>query len=181
MPDLPGTGDHHEPLEAAGVDRWRAALAALVGVAGQGRAVHMLGVRGGALIAPAEGLATLYRLAPPADGAKIWRDLLRARSAAARERGMSESVATLDAASRAGAPIDIAGYDFTPALAESLRTAAPRASHVPHAHRRDGTRRRNRSSTARAATVASGGRTGCRPARRRARRRLARLGEPSLR
>jgi hypothetical protein len=131
LPDLPGTGDHDGPIGEASIERWRAAFAALARALGKGRAVHVLTMRAGALIAPETGVRSLYRVAPPRDGTRPWRDLLRARAAGAAEGGDPQTVAALEAASRAGADVDAIGYVITAALAQSLREAQATAPPCP--------------------------------------------------
>lgn len=123
MPDLPGTGDHEDKLDTATPDRWRAALTALADIAGGGREIDVIAVRGGALIAPVARVRSLCRVAPPTDGANIWRSLLRARVAGAGETGDGATIATLEAASRAGEAVNTMGYRVPAALAEGLRLA----------------------------------------------------------
>jgi len=130
LPDLPGTGDHAEQSTAADVPRWREAVEALAHVAGGGRAVHLLAVRGGALLAE-PGAASLYRLAPQASGAKLLRDLWRTRAAAESEAGSGITAAAIEARSLGGETIVAAGYPITPTLAAQLRGTTSPALPIP--------------------------------------------------
>ncbi len=121
LPDLPGTGDHAGTADAMDVERWRAAIAAVAREAGRCRAPHLIAVRGGALLVDGAGAASLYRLAPPADGTRPLRDLWRARAAAEREAGGTATPATLEAGSVAGETIEAAGYAITARLAAQMR------------------------------------------------------------
>jgi len=129
LPDLPGTGDHEGGPDAMDWSRWRAALAALAGLLGG--ASHLFAVRGGALLADAAPARSLYRLAPPANGAKPLRDLFRARAAVDREAGARTTVTTLEALSEAGDTIEAAGYTIGPSLAAALRLAPLPAPDIP--------------------------------------------------
>ncbi len=131
MPDMPGTGDHAEGFEAMDLPRWRAALAALARVAAQGHALHLLAVRGGALLADSIPAASLYRLAPPSSGTALLRDLWRTRAASDIEAGGAETPANLEARSVGGETIEAAGYAIAPTLAAALRAAMLPALALP--------------------------------------------------
>ena len=130
LPDLPGTGDHEDGPEAKDLPRWRAAMLALAGIAASGRPLHLLAVRGGALLADAVPGASLYRIAPQT-GERALRDLWRARAATERETGGGATVATLDATSRGGAAVVAAGYRIESRFADQLRAAPLPAPAVP--------------------------------------------------
>lgn len=132
MPDLPGMGDHEDRADAMDLPRWRAALAALAAFMAAGQPLHLLSVRSGALLADAvRGAASLYCLAPQPTGAKALRDLWRARAAAGRESGITESVSAIEARSVAGETIEAAGYPIHPRFAAQLRLAALPAPDIP--------------------------------------------------
>ena len=116
LPDLPGCNESTAPLENQTPDGWRMAMLA---AAAEFRATHLLAMRGGALVAP-DGLPG-WRYAP-VKGATILRQMVRARTLAAREAGREETAEAIMAAARTGG-VELAGYrlgaDFVAAF-ESL-------------------------------------------------------------
>lgn len=103
LPDLPGTNESLQPLEAQTPASWRAALAA---AAAHFDATHVLAMRGGALVAPA-GLPGW--LLAPVKGASVLRQMLRARILARREAGIEETQEGLLAQGRVHG-LELAGY-----------------------------------------------------------------------
>jgi hypothetical protein len=85
LPDLPGCNESLQPLELQTPASWRDAMTA---AAAHFAATHVLGIRGGALVAP-EGLPAWHYA--PAKGAAILRQLIRSRILAAREAGIAET------------------------------------------------------------------------------------------
>ena len=85
LPDLPGCNESTQPQEQQTPDTWRAAMAA---AAAHFRASHVLGIRGGALLVPADLPGWLYA---PQKGANLLRQMLRARIMASRELGREET------------------------------------------------------------------------------------------
>ena len=121
LPDLPGCNESLADFSAQSLDSWRGAMADAALHFG---ATHVLAVRGGALVAPPHlpGWAL-----EPAKGAGLLRQLLRARTIAAREVGREERTEDLLAAGRVSG-LDLAGYRCGAALIAGLETALP----TPH-------------------------------------------------
>lgn len=120
LPDLPGCNESLADFPAQSLDTWRAAM---VQAAAHFGATHVLAVRGGALIAPdLPGWAL-----EPAKGASLLRQLVRARTIAAREAGREERAEDLLADGRAKG-LELAGYRCGPALISGLEAALP----APH-------------------------------------------------
>lgn len=124
LPDLPGTGDSDLSLHDIGWMQWQSSLQALAQIisASSGGDIHILSVRGGALLDETLAAQSRYRLAPAASGDRLLRELLRARIAADQERGTPTTIATLDA-QLANETVELAGYPISPALAADLRVA----------------------------------------------------------
>lgn len=85
LPDLPGCNESLAPLADQTLEGWRAAMAEAARTLA---ATHVLAIRAGALVAP-EGLDG-WLLAPQA-GPQLLRTMLRARTIAAREAGITET------------------------------------------------------------------------------------------
>lgn len=94
LPDLPGCNDSLAPLTLQTLAGWRASAAAAGEVLG---ATHVLAIRSGALLAPA-GLPGWHYA--PQSGPKLLRGMIRARTIAAREAGISETSESLLALGR---------------------------------------------------------------------------------
>lgn len=103
LPDLPGTNESLQALEAQTPENWRAAMAAAAAHFG---ATHVLALRGGGLVAPT-GLPGW--LLAPVKGSSVLRQMLRARILARREAGVEETQETLLAQGRAHG-LELAGY-----------------------------------------------------------------------
>lgn len=135
LPDLPATGESDRALDDIGWDDWRAAIAdAAAALAGEAETIHLVSIRGGALIDDAAmGAVSRWRLAP-VDGTALWRDLARARLAVEREGAGQLTGAMIDEMAATGA-IELAGYPIPPALSGPLRRAlpAPPAGRCRHA------------------------------------------------
>lgn len=128
LPDLPGTGDHPDALPDW--ERWRAAARALGEALGADGPVDMVAFRGGALLADAVPARSAYLFAP-ANGASLWRGLLRTRAAADAEEGAVTTPALLEAQSDAGETLELGGYLVPPPLAVVLRAAQVRVVGIP--------------------------------------------------
>ena len=115
LPELPGCGESLAPLDRQSLASWRQAMAF---AAEHFAATHLLAVRGGALVAPAD--LPGWRLAPTAGAL---RSLLRARTIAAREAGRSETAAELLVAGQERG-LELAGYKLGPTLIADLEQAA---------------------------------------------------------
>lgn len=126
LPDLPGTGDSALPTAAACWTQWRATIAELAAsiATETGDRPHLLAVRGGALLGDAAGGRSVYLLAPVESGARLLRELFRARLAAERERGSDLSVSELERALAAGETVELAGYAISPEMANALASAS---------------------------------------------------------
>ena len=120
LPDLPGCGESLWPLEAQTLDSWRAAAAA---AAAHFRASHVLTIRAASCLAP-PGLPG-WHYAPHAPASQL-RQLLRARTLAAREAGIAEGGEGLLARGKARG-LELAGYPLGPAMINQLSSegAAP--------------------------------------------------------
>jgi len=125
LPDLPATGESDRALCDIGWDDWRRAIADAAAALGEeAEAVHLVSIRGGALVDDAVAdAASRWRLAP-VDGAALWRDLVRARLAADREGAGTLTVGLIEGMAAAGT-VELAGYPIPPALSTPLRHAGP--------------------------------------------------------
>lgn len=85
LPDLPGCNESLQPLAQQTPESWRAAME---DAASHFAATHVLAVRGGALVAPADLPAWHYA---PVKGASILRQQIRARILGSREAGIAET------------------------------------------------------------------------------------------
>lgn len=120
LPDLPGCNESLADFSAQSLDTWRTAMARATAHFG---ATHVLAVRGGALVAPdSRGWAL-----EPARGASLLRQLVRARTIAAREAGREERAEDLLARGRT-AGLELAGYRCGATLIAGLEAALP----APH-------------------------------------------------
>ena len=120
LPDLPGTGESLIPTEAATLERWRDAWnAAAITLAAEARAVHGLGLRGGALVDRYAELASRCYLAPMT-GVTVVRELMRIWQAA---DPAADPATMLDD----GPPIEIAGNLLSRTLLGELGAAIPAA------------------------------------------------------
>lgn len=120
LPDLPGCNESLADFTAQSLETWGAATARATAHFG---ATHVLAVRGGALVAPdLPGWAF-----EPAKGQSLLRQLVRARTIAAREAGREERAEDLLAEGRAKG-LELAGYRCGAALIAGLETARP----APH-------------------------------------------------
>lgn len=86
LPDFPGCNESLMPLYMQSLASWRAATEQAVAQLG---ITHVLAIRAGALLAPAELPGWRYA---PQSGAKVLRGMLRARILAAREAGRAETI-----------------------------------------------------------------------------------------
>jgi hypothetical protein len=101
--DLPGCNESLAPLDWQGLGSWREAIAT---AADHFAATHVLSLRGGAILAP--GSLPGWRF-EPIGGVQALRPMLRARTVAAREDGLSETMDGLLATGRERG-IELAGY-----------------------------------------------------------------------
>ena len=124
LPDLPGTNESLQPLEAQNPQTWRAAMAA---AAAHFDATHVLALRGGALVAPPKLPGWLLA---PTKGANVLRQMLRARIIARREAGVEETQDALLAQGREHG-LELAGYRLGAAfLAEFAELEADTAGRM---------------------------------------------------
>lgn len=118
LPDLPGCNESGQDFSAQSLSAWRGAMdAAAIHFA----ATHVLAVRGGALVFPNRLPGWVYE---PVKGQTILRQLVRARTIAAREAGREEDGASLLARGREHG-LDLAGYRCGAALIAGLEGALP--------------------------------------------------------
>ena len=117
LADLPGCNDSLAPLERQSLADWREAITT---AAAHFAATHVLSLRGGAILAP-DALPG-WRFAP-IGGAQVLRPMLRARTVAAREDGLSETLDGLLATGRERG-IELAGYRLGAEMIRDLAAAA---------------------------------------------------------
>ena len=118
LPDLPGCNESLAPLGAQSLAGWRAAMAA----AGETlRASHVLAIRAGALVAPAALPGWHYAAQ---SGPKLLRGMLRARTIAAREAGITETSDALLASGRSQGLV-LGGWAIGAAMLRELESAEP--------------------------------------------------------
>lgn len=118
LPDLPGCNESLAPLAEQTLESWRAAAAAAAEALG---ATHVLAIRAGALIAP-EGLPG-WQYAPQS-GPKLLRGMIRARTIAAREAGISEMSEALLSTGRSHG-LTLGGWTIGAAMLRALEGAEP--------------------------------------------------------
>ena len=116
--DLPGTLESERALAEVSWPEWRDFAAYAAEACG---AKWVVALRGGALL-PAGDRPRLH--VAPTPGARLLRDLLRARLAADREAGTACSMAELEARVRGGTE-RLAGFDLSPALSGPLAATEP--------------------------------------------------------
>lgn len=117
LPDLPGCNESIAPLERQNLGNWRDAIAA---AAAHFAATHALSLRGGAILAP--GTLPGWRF-EPIGGAQVLRPMLRARTVAAREDGLGETMDGLLATGRERG-IELAGYRLGAEMIRDLEAAS---------------------------------------------------------
>lgn len=105
LPDFAGMNESLEPLSAQTLENWRAAAQI---AAEYFHATHVLAIRAGCLLAPSTLPGWRYA---PTTGAKVLRNLLRARTISAREAGMVEKIADISVVGRTQG-IDLAGWSI---------------------------------------------------------------------
>lgn len=116
LPDLPGANESMASLDAQSLGGWRAAMAAAAAHFG---ATHLLAIRGGCLLAPDALPGWLHA---PAKGGSILRQMLRARTLAAREAGREETRDGLTTLALTEG-IELAGYRIGAQLFADLEEA----------------------------------------------------------
>ena len=118
LPDLPGCNESLQTFSAQSLHGWRSAMHH---AARHFAVTNVLGVRGGALVFP---LTLPGIVLEPAKGPTILRQLLRARTIAAREAGQHEDMATLLETGRTQG-LELAGYRCGASLIAGLENALP--------------------------------------------------------
>jgi hypothetical protein len=121
LPDLPGCNESLAPLLAQTPETWREAAAA---AAKHYRASHVLGMRGGALLLPANLPGWRYA---PVNGASALRQLLRARIIASREAGFAETQEGLLAEAEEKG-LELGGYRLGPDFIRAFQSLTPTIS-----------------------------------------------------
>lgn len=122
LPDLPGTGESLMETEYASINTWNIAFSsAIEHVSAEGRPIHAIAIRGGALIDPTVPIASRWHFAPVA-GESLVRDMLRARLAVAKESG--EAISS-DMIEPPGPPIELAGNRLSRTLLADLARSLP--------------------------------------------------------
>jgi len=118
LPDLPGCNESTALLAGQTLDGWRNCARAAAGHFG---ATHVLAIRAGALLAPADLPGWHYA---PTGGAKVLRAMLRARTIAAQEAGRAERIDELqELARREG--IELGGWRIGAEMFRALENAEP--------------------------------------------------------
>lgn len=120
LPDFAGCNESLQPLDMQTLENWRGAAQT---AAVHFKATHVFAIRGGCLIAPAALPGWRYA---PTTGTKILRSLLRARTIAAREAGISEKIDELSVLARSDG-IELAGWPIGAALFTALEKAVANA------------------------------------------------------
>jgi hypothetical protein len=116
LPDLPGCNESLAPLADQTLKDWRGAMAEAAQALG---ATHVLAIRAGALVAPADLPGWHYA---PQSGPQLLRTMLRARTIAAREAGVTEtSEALLEQGLKEG--LVLGGWSLSPAMLRELTQA----------------------------------------------------------
>lgn len=118
LPDLPGCNESIAPLKDQTLAGWQAAMAE---AAQAMRATHLLAIRAGALVAPA-GLPGWHYAAQ--SGPKLLRGMLRARTIAGREAGISDTSERLMALGRE-AGLVLGGWFIGGEMIRALELAEP--------------------------------------------------------
>lgn len=119
LPDLPGMGESLTALEATSLADWRAAFRTAAETAGNGRPVHSITIRGGALVDSETEVASRWQLSPVA-GEGMVRELLRARAIA--EPGTPAPFDVM-APDPHGPPVELAGNSISRAMLTDLLPA----------------------------------------------------------
>jgi len=120
LPDLPGLNESRHDLALFDLDDWRAALAA---AAQRFEATHVLALRGGGLIVPADLPGWLYGAVI---GESLIKTMLRARQLASRESGKAELASTLLLQGEAEG-LSLCGYDLPGKMLRQIGQARPAA------------------------------------------------------
>lgn len=118
LPDLPGCNESPAPLQDQTLAGWRSAM---VAAAEAVAATHVLAIRAGSLVAP-PGLPGWHYAAQ--SGPKLLRSMIRARTIAAREAGVSESSDELISIGRETGLI-LGGWPIGAAMFRELEAAEP--------------------------------------------------------
>ena len=118
LPDLPGCNESLSPLSEQTLEGWREAAAV---AASASKATHVLAIRAGALIAPASLPGWRYA---PQSGPSLLRGMIRARTIAAREAGISVTSEGLMALGRSEG-LMLGGWTIGAAMLCALEKAEP--------------------------------------------------------
>lgn len=118
LPDWPGCNESLAPLADQTLEGWRSCAEAAAKAC---RASHVLAIRAGALLAPADLPGWQYAAQ---SGPKLLRGMIRARIIASREAGISEtSDGLLTAGRREG--LTLGGWQIGPDMFRALEAAEP--------------------------------------------------------
>lgn len=123
LPDLPGTNESLQPLDVQEPHDWSDAMTAAARLFG---ATHVLGIRGGCLFTPRH-LPRLHYA--PTKAAAILRQMLRARTLAAREAGLEETREGLMTSALAGG-IELAGHRLGAEFVRQFEPLTPSAEAI---------------------------------------------------
>ncbi|CAN5298453.1 hypothetical protein BH10PSE14_BH10PSE14_16300 [soil metagenome] len=125
LPDLPGTGESELETEQASLSHWKEAfVSATIALRSVYDSIHIVALRGGALVDHDAGAESRWHFAP-LPGARVIRDLGRVALTAAKEAGTSFDPAML---TTPGPPIEIAGNRLSRTLLAELAAAEPTSS-----------------------------------------------------
>ncbi|KPF65462.1 hypothetical protein IP79_03845 [Porphyrobacter sp. AAP60] len=122
LPDLPGCNESLVALQKQTLGEWRSGMAA---AAQSLSATHVLAIRAGALVAPAELPGWHYAAQ---SGPKLLRGMIRARTIAAREAGISETSEGLMAIGRESG-LMLGGWHIGAKMFRELEIAEPTVAH----------------------------------------------------
>lgn len=122
LPDLPGCNESLVALQKQTLDGWRSGMAAAAQSLG---ATHVLAIRAGALVAPATLPGWHYAAQ---SGPKLLRGMIRARTIAAREAGISETSESLVAIGRESG-LTLGGWTIGAEMFRDLEGAEPALAH----------------------------------------------------
>ena len=118
LPDWPGCNESLAPLADQTLESWRTCAEAAAKAC---RASHVLAIRAGALLAPAELPGWQYAAQ---SGPKLLRGMIRARTIASRESGISESSDGLLTTGRCEG-LTLGGWQIGPDMFRALEAAEP--------------------------------------------------------
>lgn len=122
LPDLPGSGDSLIQTEQISLSDWQSAFVSAVQSLRSGdRTIHILAIRGGAVIDGQAEVTSRYHFAPT-PGANLVREMIRTRLAAAKEDGEAFDP---QAIAPPGPPVELAGNHLDRQMIADLSASVP--------------------------------------------------------